>query len=423
MIRPDFERLLADVQAGLIDAALVWRFDRLSRDPVQLERLITACLANDVRCESMTEHVDWRNPRRAWSAIRRHVLDAEEESLVKSERVTRGHLEIAEEGRVSGGGIRPFGYEADRVTLRPAEAVLIREAASRVLAGDSLRAVVQDWRARGVATVTGAPWSSTTLKRLLTSARISGQREHHGAIVAEAVWPAVITRVETEQLRAILRDPHRNRHAGVVVRSYLLTGFVVCARCQVKMTSRPTARGKRRYVCTRDRGGCDRNGISAERLDELIRDVVLLRLNAPAVIDALTGDDGADQRQVLLASLREDTAALEQLARDHYAARPPLIGRAEFMAARTGIGDRMATTQKALERAASTSALRSLPLGQEALREDWERRGLDGRRALIGAVLEAIRVAPTTRTDNRFNPERVMPPCGPVWRDRVDQAR
>jgi len=417
--REHFERLLTDVEAGLIDVVLVWRFDRLSRDPLQLERLVAASLAHGVRCESMTEHVDWRNPRKAWSAIRRHVLDAEDESIVKSERVSRAHEEIAEEGRVSGGGLRPFGYEADRTTVRLDEAKLIKDAAERVLGGDSLRAIVSDWRVDGVATVTGATWSSTTLKRLLTSARLSGQREHHGVIVATAVWPKILEPEQTEALRAVLRDPQRNRHAGVVVRSYLLTGFLVCARCQVKMTSRPTGRGKRRYVCTKDRGGCDRNGISADGLDDLIRDAVLLRLDSDAVHEALSGDRDAVDRTALLASLHEDEEALKALAHDHYVARPPLIGRAEFVAARAAIDRRMAGVRKALERAASTSALAGLPRGQEALRAEWDRRGLDGRRSLIEAVLETIEVAPTQRADNRFNPERVMPPHGPRWRDRT----
>lgn len=211
-----------------------------------------------------------------------------------------------------------------------------------------LRAVVRDWRTAGVATVTGAAWSSTTLKRALCSARLSGQREHHGQIVADAVWPAIIAPDQTERLRALLRDPDRNRVAGVVARSYLLTGFVWCGRCEVPMTTRPTQRGKRRYVCVRDRGGCDRNGIAAEPLKKLMSEAVLLRLSYPAVYGALTAGDEPDNRAELLASLREDAASLEQLARDHFVDR--VVSRDQFLAATRALEERRGQTQRALER-------------------------------------------------------------------------
>ncbi len=109
---------------------------------------------------------------------------AKKESDDKSRRIRRKHEELAQAGRVSGGGTRPYGYETDRRTLRPDEAAIIRECAQRALAGDSLRALCLDLNDRDVPTVTGTPWKSQTLKRILTSARISGQRDHHREIVA-----------------------------------------------------------------------------------------------------------------------------------------------------------------------------------------------------------------------------------------------
>ena len=46
------------------------------------------------------------------------------ESDDKSRRLRRKHQELAEAGKVSGGGTRPFGFEADRVTIRPDEAAI-----------------------------------------------------------------------------------------------------------------------------------------------------------------------------------------------------------------------------------------------------------------------------------------------------------
>jgi hypothetical protein len=63
--------------------------------------------------------------------------------------------------------------------------------------------------------VSGKPWSAQTLRRLLLSARISGQREHHGEIVARAAqWEAINGRARTparmQRTRAKLADPTRH---------------------------------------------------------------------------------------------------------------------------------------------------------------------------------------------------------------------
>jgi site-specific DNA recombinase len=63
--------------------------------------------------------------------------------------------DMARNGQGKGGGSRPFGYDKDRVTIRESEAELIREAATRVLAGEGLRSVVKDFERRGIRTVSG----------------------------------------------------------------------------------------------------------------------------------------------------------------------------------------------------------------------------------------------------------------------------
>ena len=88
---------------------------------------------------------------------------ARKESDDKSRRLQRKHEEIAQAGRPSGGGTRPYGYESDHRTVRPAEAAVIRKCAAKVLAGDSLRSICVELNADGVPTVSGKPWSTQTL--------------------------------------------------------------------------------------------------------------------------------------------------------------------------------------------------------------------------------------------------------------------
>jgi hypothetical protein len=192
---------------------------------------------------------------------------ARKESDNSSWRIRRKHEELAQAGRPSGGGTRPFGYEVDRLTTRPAEAATIRDCAGRALAGDSLRSICVDLKRSGVPTVTGAEWKPQTLKRILTSARISGQREHQGEIVAKAQWPEIITPAETQRLRAKLNDPERRTNRSA--RRYLLASLLRCQHCGNRLYSRPRDDGARRYVCASGPGfeGCGKLTIMAEPLE------------------------------------------------------------------------------------------------------------------------------------------------------------
>ena len=121
---------------------------------------------------------------------------------------------------MSGGGRRPFGYEADRITIRQDEAGLIKQAVDDVLAGASVRSIARRWTEAGVATVTGAAWSGTTVKRLLCSARIAGQREHQGQLTT-AVWPPIITLSESARVRTLLNRSDRRLNTTGSSRRYL----------------------------------------------------------------------------------------------------------------------------------------------------------------------------------------------------------
>lgn len=402
--RPGYKQLLEALETGTVDAVIAWHPDRLHRSPVELEEFIDAVEAARADIATVTagdldlSSANGRMVARIAGAVARH------ESEHKSERIRRKHLELAENGKVPGGGQRPFGYESDRRTVRDDEAEHIRDAAVRILAGDSLRSVVAYWNARGVPSVTGRPWSPTTVKRLLMSGRISGQREHHGEIVSKAEWPAIVTPDQTLRLRALLTDQRRNLAAGVDARKYLLTGLLYCGRCNSRMTTRPSHnRGHRylRYVCAVDRGGCGRCGISAPRVEELIVETVLRLLDTPKMAKAID----RRRRHAASGAPLDDFAAFEgrktELA-EAYARGE--IGAVEWKAARAAIEDKLTTLQAGL--AEQTRTAQVLATAPELL-EHWPDLPLERRRNILDTLIDRIDIAPTTRAGNKFNSDRV----------------
>lgn len=409
--RPQYRSLLAAIESRSVEAVLCWHPDRLHRSPRDLEDFIdliemtgaavATCTAGDIDLSSP----DGRLMARIVGSV------ARKESEDKSRRLRRKHLELAELGKLSGGGRRPFGYEADRLTLRTDEALEIARAAQRILEGESVRAVVQDWTARNILTVTGAGWSSTTVKRLLASGRIAGQREHHGRLTGSAVWPAIITPDQSIQLKAILTNPARNRGAGVVARRYLLSGLVHCGRCGARMTTRPTARGRRRYYCAVDRGGCGRCGIDADGLEALLSEAVLQRLSSPS-FEALIRNKRAvasDVASSAQSNARQLELRLDELA-DVWAAGE--ISRTEWLRARESVHAKLERVKAELSTVPALTTLNGLSDQSKSVREAWAGLSMERQRLVLREVLSTITVAAAAPGLNRFEPERI----DIVWR-------
>jgi site-specific DNA recombinase len=115
------------------------------------------------------------------------------ESQHKAERIRSAHQQIAERGGWHG-GIRPFGYESDGMTVRESEAAEIKRLAEAVISGQSLRSLARELNERDVPTVKGKRWSQAHLRSMLMRARLAGLRDHRGEIIGPAAWPAILER-------------------------------------------------------------------------------------------------------------------------------------------------------------------------------------------------------------------------------------
>ena len=402
--RPAYQELLRDLRDGLIDAVVVWNLDRLHRQPKELETFFEVCDQAGVRAMATVSGDvdlatdDGRFHARILGAVARKSSDD------TSRRIRRKMEANARNGRAHGGGTRPFGFLADKVTVNEAEAVLIKEAAQRVLAGESLRAVVADWNAREIPTSSARTrWSPTTLKGVLISPRLAGKRVHQGEVIGDAVWKPIISQATHTRLVRILTDAKRRTSPGNA-RSYLLSGFVVCSKCGARMVARPRA-GTRTYTCAKEQGGCGGRRIVAEPLETLVRDALFVRFDSPALSEVLAAQEDTGEENALLNSIREDEDALTQLAEDHYAAR--LITRQEFLAAREAIETRIGNTRRELAVRSGSRVLANLPTGRLALEREWSDRDLSWRRAVLGLFIEKVIIEAGRPGATRLDPDRV----------------
>lgn len=399
--RPSFEEMLS-VAAGRV--VVCWRVDRLARAARDWGRLLALVDDHGTRIVGVADGVDTSTSGgRLTLGILAEV--ARNESATTSARIRRKHREIAEAGRWSGGGTRPFGVTPDRRSVDEGEAELIREAARRVLAGEALRAICIDWKSRGVVTPTGRPFIQAPLARLLQQARLAGAREHAGVWVATGEIPVILDEATVRQLRAVLRDPAR-RTTSSAVRVNLLPGFVFCGRCDARMLGRPRTDGVRRYLCPADtgRGGCNGCAILAVPLEELVRDRALAVLDTPRLLEVLSelaSSTAADDDARVLVDLEE---SLAMLARDFYADHA--ITRGEYFAARETLTSRVEETRARLAQRARSSVAVDL-VGDGPLAEQWLERGIDWRRAVLRLVVARVTIRRAVKGRNAFDERRV----------------
>ncbi|MEU8822459.1 recombinase family protein [Streptomyces sp. NPDC048636] len=420
--RPKWQELLDDIHEGVINAVVCWHVDRLTRSPRELEDVIDLADRHGLELATVSGEIDLATPTgrmiaRMLGAAARH------EAEHKAERQQRQRRQAAESGKIAGGGKRPFGYEDDRITVREAEAEVIREGARRVLAGESLASICRDWKSRKIITAAGIPWKPSGLRRMLASARISGRREHTprrswestrpllGEIVSDAVWPGILSHEDSDRLRAVLSDPDRRRTNDRGNRTYLLSGILRCGKptgepgkaCGWGMVGRPRS-GVPRYVCPNTPGtdACGGTATNAERTDDQIRDMVLAAFESPAFKKRLRepDEDGGE----LYEKVRADEEELEELAEDY---GNQAISRKEWMVARAPIQERLERNRARLAKVSRKAILLGFVGSFEDMLNRWEKMNDSQRRAVITAAVRSIEVLPANPR-KRWDPDRFV---------------
>lgn len=391
--RPGWDAMLNEVEAGRVNAIAVYHGDRLVRQPMDLEILLQLARGKGVRLASPA------GQRNLDSAEDQFVLSIEaamarRESANISRRQKARYERNRREGKVmaQGPGGRRFGYRSDGVTLFPAdrcemtvrkeatEADIIREAAARVLAGESANRIEADLRRRGWTTPAGKRIQHGTLKRWLCNPRYAGLMPDGET---KAAWPAILEREEWERVRLLLeqRAAQYPRDPGNGAR-WLLSGIAVCGRREcgkALMVAHVSSRGYKSvlYACDSRNGGCGKVWRNAAHLDAYVGARIVARLANPLnPAGHLAEDVGAAAEWAVLERERAETDALLSDYRSS-------AGRARSLMTRLDeIDGRMAELR---ERAAADSRTRLIEKYQGISRAEWEALDLGVRRALVAA--------------------------------------
>jgi DNA invertase Pin-like site-specific DNA recombinase len=385
--RPSYEAMLKAIDAGEITGVLAYSTSRLTRRPLELEGLIQRAEKGLAINTVAAGEVDLSTANGRAMARTLAAFDARE-AEENSERSRIERAQRRDRGRWNG-GLRPFGWEKDGMTPRPAERALIEQAAKDVLAGRSLAAIARDWtHVLGGSAMGRSKVRAGAVRDVLMNPRVAGLMPDGQR---RATWPAFLSENTWRAVSATLADPARKSARG---ENRLLTGIAFCGLCGATVHGGVTRDGLPTYRCSALKH-LDRR---AEAVDAFVTEILVHwlareRLTVPA------GDNTslAEEAQGLRARL-DQTADLfaagditsEQLARI----------TATLRAALEDVEGRMVTNMGA-------AAMAGLPLEEDALRAAWEGLDVTARRQVLrGSGMQVI-IHPPGRGVREFDPATV----------------
>lgn len=169
--RPEFKRLMEDVNKGLISKIICYRLDRISRSIADFGDIWNTCQKHGLEFVSVNERFDTSTPvGRAMLYIIMVFAQLERETIV--ERATDNYYHRTKTGAWPGGPA-PFGFDNARgpngAYLTPNKDIAtILEIFNRYVdPGQSLGKIAKDLNVKGTFSPAGTPWSNVALGRIL----------------------------------------------------------------------------------------------------------------------------------------------------------------------------------------------------------------------------------------------------------------
>jgi DNA invertase Pin-like site-specific DNA recombinase len=240
------QRLLSDIEDGLVDVVVVCKIDRLSRSLMDFSKLVEVFDRNNVTFVSVTQSF---NTTTSMGRLTLNILlsFAQFEREVTAERIRDKFAASRKRGMWMGGFV-PMGYDVKdrKLVVNEAEAQIVRMIFERFVALGSASALARALQAKRFLNKRGKPIDKGFLYKLLNNHVYLGEAVHkgvsypgeHKAIISQDLWEAV---------HGILRESPRARGAKNRVGSDVLLKGIIFAANGTAKTPTFTRKGARFY--------------------------------------------------------------------------------------------------------------------------------------------------------------------------------
>lgn len=308
--RPEIKRLISDIEKGLIDAVLIYKFDRLTRNISDTEDFISLIQKYEVTIYTLSEGtVDVSTPQgRFVTRLKGAVAQLEREQT--SERIKVAFAQKVKDG-FSLCSVTPcYGYNKNKnekiISINPEEAQIVKKIYQMYIDNYSFTKIAKVLNNTCVPTkmkgriltirdsiskkaidtrIVNSMWQSKTIKIILTNPTYIGKVRYgigtssyfetegkHQAIINNEIWDAVQMKIKNIQKKFRTKTPRSDMY---------FCGTLLCGKCQHKLTSKKTfgrikKDGMRKiykgYRCiNQEKGICDASSISHNKVEKAFR--------------------------------------------------------------------------------------------------------------------------------------------------------
>ncbi len=337
MERPALQKLLSDVEAGKVDAIVVYKVDRLSRSLLDFSRIMEALDARGCSFVSVTQQF---NTTHSMGRLTLNVLlsFAQFEREIISER-TRDKMSAArKKGKWTGGGLI-LGYDIDRAARRLVvnleEAEQVRAIFALYLEIKSLLATAAEinrrgwprksWTSRSGKRSGGGFWNKSNLLAFLRNVAYLGKVEYEGQVYP-GEHEAIMDEKTWDKAQAILNHNARDRGASTRNKhGALLRGLLKCGCCGCAMTHSYTQKGTHRYryyLCLtamkRGWSQCTTRSVPAQEIEDFVlRRIAAIGQDASLAANVVTKarEEYAERKEALEVEREQIRKTLRQQGR------------------------------------------------------------------------------------------------------------
>jgi DNA invertase Pin-like site-specific DNA recombinase len=297
--RPGLQRLLRDIEAGMIDVVIVYKVDRLSRSLMDFAKLMDTFERHNVSFVSVTQSFNTTN---SMGRLTLNILlsFAQFERELAGERI-RDKFAASRKKGMWMGGWPPLGYEVEnrRLVMVEREAALVRRIFDRFAKTGSALSVARELNAAGEVTKRracatgvrgGKPWTKGAVYKVLANRIYLGEAVHKG-VAYPGEHAAVIDQRAWDRAHAVMAEPAHRRGAATRAQiPALLKGLIFGPNGRAMSPSHTRRRGRiYRYYVAREAiadgyDSCAVTSVPAADVDGAVLDHIRKSLAAPELV-------------------------------------------------------------------------------------------------------------------------------------------
>jgi site-specific DNA recombinase len=411
VVRPAYERLLRDLEAGKFEAVICYDLDRLTRQPRQLEDWIDIARERDIALVTANGEADLTTDSgRMFAGIKIQFARAEVER--KGERQRVAAKQRAQMGKVPK-GTRLLGYETDGAVV-PAESKIVRKIFEMFLKGENIKEICEFLNLNNVpARKTDKGWDSATVRGILTNFRYAGistyriqERREDGTRywaryeAGQGSWKPIVDEQKFRLVQTKLSNPSRKTNHIGHARKYLGSSLYRCgfelkkgAHCD-----RPLRVNGKSYWCPEG----EHTHRLASWIDDYVCDIIEARLQKPKVLGTFHVANNSELEEIE-SETNELLTRLEVYESDY---DDGIIDGNRYKIASDKVKEKLAKLESERAKIVGGFALESV-LEKGNPSESFKSASLSVRRAVVDRLL-SVTVLPGAKGVKAFEPDSVI---------------